>query len=60
MQSQQSITPLLDPTEGGLEADLGVVTEHGDLELVGVLSKPDETANMRSDSDIKEQRLLLP
>ncbi|HEX5665517.1 MAG TPA: diguanylate cyclase, partial [Hyphomicrobium sp.] len=47
---------MLDSTEGGLEADLGV-TEHGDLELVGVLSKPDETANMRSDSDIKEQRL---
>jgi len=56
VQSQQSITPLLDSTEGGLEADLGV-TEHGDLELVGVLSKPNETANMRSDSDIKEQRL---
>jgi diguanylate cyclase (GGDEF)-like protein len=57
VQSQQSITPLLDPMEGGLEADHGVVTEHGDLELVSVLSKPDETANMRSDTDIKEQRL---
>jgi diguanylate cyclase (GGDEF)-like protein len=57
VQSQQSITPLLDPTEDGLEADLGVGTDHGDLEFVGVLSKPDETANMRSDSYIKEQRL---
>lgn len=48
---------MLDPTEGGLEADLGVATEHGDLEPVGVRSKPDETANMRSDSDFNEQRL---
>jgi diguanylate cyclase (GGDEF)-like protein len=58
VQSQQSITPLPDPTEGGLEADFGVVTERTDFDLVGMLSKPDETAYLCSDSYIKEQRLL--
>jgi diguanylate cyclase (GGDEF)-like protein len=48
--------PLREPSEGGLDANLGVATGCGDLDLVGVLSNPD--ANLRSDSSITEQRLV--
>ncbi len=44
MQSQQSITPLPDPTEAGPERDFDVLTEKEEFDLVGVLSKSDETA----------------
>lgn len=44
MQSQQSITPLPDPTEAGPETDFDLLTEKEEFDLVGVLSKSDETA----------------
>jgi diguanylate cyclase (GGDEF)-like protein len=44
VQSQQSITTLPDPSEDGPERDFDVLTEKEGFDLVGVLSKSDETA----------------